>query len=122
MKLLAIIAAILAAGAAAAEPIIIRVTAPDGTVATTRITKPREVTNLLAKVEAERPAGDTNTTAAALARHVAAGLVAQAYEHEQRTEDAAEDADRRAKIQAQDQRRAAREAARQAALQEAGGQ
>lgn len=115
MKLLAILAAILTAGAAAAEPIIIRVTMPDGTVATERIAAPRVVSNAVARLDRDTAGTSTNTAAARQALEIKQRLVALAYDYEQAAEDHADEAARQA-------RREAREAARQAALKEAGGQ
>lgn len=115
MKLLAILAAILAAGAASAEPIIVRVTMPDGTVATERIAAPRVVSNAVARLDRDTAGASTNSAAARQALEIKQRLIALAYEHEQAADDQADEAGKQA-------RREAREADKQAAMQAAGGQ
>lgn len=115
MKLLAILAAILTAGAAAAEPIIIRVTMPDGTVATERIAAPRVVSNAVARLDRDTAGASTNSAAARQALEIKQRLVALAFDYEKEIAEQADEADKQA-------RREAREADKQAALQAAGGQ
>lgn len=99
---------------AIAEPIIIRITMPDGSVDTQRITSPRVVSNAVARLDRDTAAGSTNSAAARQALEIKQRLVALAYDYEQAAADEADEAARQT-------RRAEREAARKAALQEAGG-
>lgn len=115
MKTLATLAAILITVAAVAEPIIIRITMPDGSVDTQRITAPRVVSNAVARLDRDTAGASTNTAAQRQATEIKQRLVALAYDYEQAAADQADEAARQA-------RREAREASRQAALKEAGGQ
>lgn len=100
-----LIACLLAASAALAEPIKIRITDGDGNVESVSISETGTVADVMASQKVKIPAGSTNSAAKVMADEIKAQYIAAGNAHSDMAEEQAE-------IEARRIRKAAREARR----------